>query len=174
MVDEAHGTGCIGPGGRGALAAAGVKADVIVGTLGKALGSYGAYAACSHELRELLINRARPFIFATAPGPPSVGAARAALAVVRSEPQLVERLQANAVVLREALRDAGLVADSPTQIMPLVVGEPEAAVAAAARAFRRCRNMKNSVAATSAWKYSVVPPLRLRVEQHAQCSLVER
>ncbi|HSO97815.1 MAG TPA: aminotransferase class I/II-fold pyridoxal phosphate-dependent enzyme, partial [Solirubrobacteraceae bacterium] len=68
VVDEAHGTGALGPGGRGGCAAAGVaeQVDVIVGTLGKALGSYGAYAACDAEIAELLLNTARPFIFSTA------------------------------------------------------------------------------------------------------------
>ena len=72
VVDEAHGTGAIGPGGRGTVAAAGLEGvvDVVVGTLGKALGSYGAYACTTSELREFLINRARPFIFSTAPSSP--------------------------------------------------------------------------------------------------------
>jgi glycine C-acetyltransferase/8-amino-7-oxononanoate synthase len=137
VVDEAHGTGCVGPGGRGALAAAGVSADVIVGTLGKALGSYGAYAACSSEVRELLINSARSFIFATAPAPPSVAAALAALGVLLEEPALVERLQANGELLRQSLASAGLAAESETQIVPLVVGEPEATMKAAGVALDR-------------------------------------
>ena len=69
MVDEAHGTGAIGPGGRGAVADAGLEGevDVIVGTLGKALGSYGAYVACDHLMARYLVNSARPLIFSTAP-----------------------------------------------------------------------------------------------------------
>ena len=137
IVDEAHGTGCVGPGGRGALSAAGVEADLIVGTLGKALGSYGAYAACSDEIRELLINSARSFIFATAPAPPSVGAALAALEVLRSEPGRVDRLHANAALLRESLAGCGLATASETQILPLIVGEPEATTIAAAAALDR-------------------------------------
>ena len=83
-VDEAHGTGALGPGGRGAVAAAGLsgEVDVIVGTLGKALGGYGAYVCASRQIVELLVNTARPFIFSTAPPPPSVGAALAALSVL--------------------------------------------------------------------------------------------
>ncbi|MGH2982404.1 MAG: aminotransferase class I/II-fold pyridoxal phosphate-dependent enzyme, partial [Solirubrobacterales bacterium] len=77
MVDEAHGTGAIGPGGRGSVAAAGLtgEVDVVVGTLGKALGGYGAYVCASAQVVELLVNAARPFIYSTAPPPPSVGAA---------------------------------------------------------------------------------------------------
>ena len=72
MVDEAHGTGCVGPGGRGAVAAAGLddEVDVVMGTLGKALGGYGAYVCGSAELVEYLINAVRPFIFSTALPPP--------------------------------------------------------------------------------------------------------
>src|SRR4051794_36322666 len=67
-VDEAHGTGCLGPGGRGAVAEAGVEdeVDVVIGTLSKALGAYGAFVACDHSLAQLLVNTARPFIFSTA------------------------------------------------------------------------------------------------------------
>jgi 8-amino-7-oxononanoate synthase len=127
MVDEAHATGALGPGGRGSVAAAGLgpgEVDVIVGTLGKALGSYGAYACASGELVELLLNRARPFIFSTAPPPPTVAAAQVALDLLESDPAMVGRLRANAAVLRASLRAAGL---SPggheSQIVPLEVGD---------------------------------------------------
>ena len=72
VVDEAHATGNVGPEGRGAIAAAGLEGevDVVIGTLGKALGSYGAYACGSAEIVEYLVNTARPLIFSTAPGPP--------------------------------------------------------------------------------------------------------
>ena len=95
IVDEAHATGAVGPGGRGSVAAAGPASDVdvIVGTLGKALGSYGAYVCASPEIIELLVNTARPFIFSTGLPPPSVGAAAAALELLQSEPDRVERLQ---------------------------------------------------------------------------------
>jgi len=125
VVDEAHGTGCCGPGGRGALAAVGLEgeADVVVGTLGKALGSYGAYAACSATTADWLVNRARSLIFSTAPPPPAMAGALAALDVLESEPERVVRLRANAEVLCAALAREGLdVAASPTQIVPLVVG----------------------------------------------------
>ncbi len=74
LVDEAHGTGALGPGGRGALAEAGLEGevDVIIGTLGKALGSYGAFAACDRQMARYLLNAARTFIFSTAPPPPAI------------------------------------------------------------------------------------------------------
>ncbi len=128
MVDEAHATGAIGPGGRGSVAAAGLseEVDLVVGTLGKALGSYGAYACASREIVEFLINSARPFIFSTAPPPPVVAAAAAALELLDSDPRRVERLQANATVLRTALSEEGLPAGgAPSQIVPVEVGDAE-------------------------------------------------
>jgi glycine C-acetyltransferase/8-amino-7-oxononanoate synthase len=140
MVDEAHATGAIGPGGRGAVAAAGLsgEVDVVVGTLGKALGSYGAYVCTSAETVDYLVNRARPFIFSTAPPPPAVGAARAALGVLEAEPERVDRLAANARALREALGAEGLIAGaSTTQIVPVMVGEAEPTMDLCERALER-------------------------------------
>jgi 8-amino-7-oxononanoate synthase len=132
LVDEAHATGCIGPGGRGSVAAAGLsgEVDVIVGTLGKALGGYGAYVCGPAEMVDFLVNSARPFIFSTAPPPPAVAAAQAALELLTETPKRVERLRANAAALRDALRSEGLEPiGSETQIVPLVVGEADDAMA---------------------------------------------
>lgn len=127
VVDEAHGTGCCGPEGRGAIADAGLgpdDVDVVVGTLGKALGSYGAFAACSATMADFLTNTARPLIFSTAPPPPSVAAALAALELVIEDPGYATRLQANANILRDALAREGFeVAGASTQIIPLIVGD---------------------------------------------------
>jgi 8-amino-7-oxononanoate synthase len=126
MVDEAHATGAIGPGGRGSVAAAGLgeEVDVIVGTLGKALGSYGAYVCATGELVEYLLNCARPFIFSTAPPPPTVAAGLAALQLLASDPRRVEQLRSNAAVLRAAMAAEGLpTGDAETQIVPLPVGD---------------------------------------------------
>jgi glycine C-acetyltransferase/8-amino-7-oxononanoate synthase len=139
VVDEAHGTGCLGEDGRGAVAAAGLdgEVDVVVGTLGKALGSYGAYAACSSTTARWLVNRARSLIFSTAPPPPALAAAGAALDVLAAEPWRVRRLQSNAAVLRAELAIVGF--DPPrsaTQIIPLVVGDAHTAVALSEAALR--------------------------------------
>jgi glycine C-acetyltransferase/8-amino-7-oxononanoate synthase len=125
MVDEAHATGALGPGGRGSVAAAGLsgEVDLVVGTLGKALGSYGAYVCASRELVEYLLNTARSFVFSTAPPPPVVAAALAALELLEAHPDRVERLRSNAAVLREALAEEGLaVGGAGTQIVPVGVG----------------------------------------------------
>jgi 8-amino-7-oxononanoate synthase len=132
LVDEAHATGCIGPAGRGSVAAAGLagEVDVIVGTLGKALGGYGAYVCGSRETTDYLVNSARPFIFSTAPTPPSVAAAIAALELLIEQPERVERVRANADALRAGLRAEGLEpSGSETQIVPLMIGEADDAMA---------------------------------------------
>jgi 8-amino-7-oxononanoate synthase len=140
MVDDAHGTGAIGPEGRGSVAAAGLEGevDVVVGTLGKALGSYGAYVCCDKPMAKYLINTARTLIFSTALSPPAVAAAMAALGLLREQPRRVEKLQRNAGVLREALAAEGLpVPPSSTQIVPLIVGDAGDAVRASERALER-------------------------------------
>jgi 8-amino-7-oxononanoate synthase len=137
MVDDAHGTGAIGPYGRGSVAAAALddEVDVVVGTLGKALGSYGAYVCCDEPMARYLINTARTLIFSTALSPPAVAAAMAALELLREQPRRVEKLQHNADVLRDALAAEGVpVTGSTTQIVPLLVGDASDAVRACERA----------------------------------------
>jgi 7-keto-8-aminopelargonate synthetase-like enzyme len=114
------------------------EVDVIVGTLGKALGSYGAYVCCEKQMAKYLINTARTLIFSTALSPPAVAAAMAALELLREQPRRVEKLQRNASVLREALAEEGLpVPDTTTQIVPIIVGEATEAVQASERALER-------------------------------------
>lgn len=132
IVDEAHATGVVGPGGRGLVAALGLEeeVDVLVGTLSKALGSYGGFACCDSPTASLLVNRARTLIFSTALPPPSVGAAREGLRIVREDPSVVERLRANARVLREELAAQGFAVEAGEMpIVPLVVGGPHEAMA---------------------------------------------
>jgi 8-amino-7-oxononanoate synthase len=140
MVDEAHATGSLGPGGRGSVAAAGLtdEVDLIVGTLGKALGSYGAYVCADGELVELLLNTARPFIFSTAPPPPALGAALRALEILEREPQRVETLHANALALRGALAEEGLApGGSATQIVPVPIGDAKPTMELSERLFEQ-------------------------------------
>ena len=138
MVDDAHGTGAVGPGGRGSVADAGLEdeVDVIVGTLGKALGSYGAYACCDKPMAKYLVNTARTLIFSTALPPPAAAGALAALGMLRDAPSLVDKLQRNARVLREALVAEGIEVpdECETQIVPVVVGDAAATMAACEQA----------------------------------------
>jgi 8-amino-7-oxononanoate synthase len=131
LVDEAHAIGSLGPGGRGALAEAGLEGEVdaLIGTLGKSLGSYGAYVCASEEMIRLLINTARSLIFSTAPPPPAVAGALAALELLQERPHRVQRLRSNARALRRALAEEGFpVADAEMQIVPLIVGDERAAM----------------------------------------------
>lgn len=130
MVDDAHGSGVLGERGMGTAELLRVSDDIDInmGTFGKALGSFGAYAALSVELRELLINRARSFIFSTSLPPSVLAASLAAIRVVRSSEgkRLRERLNANAILFRSLLLQAGFtVPDGSTQIIPLMTGSAE-------------------------------------------------
>ncbi len=109
VIDEAHGIGALGPGGRGALAELGLEdqVDVILGTLGKSLGSYGAFVACDRMMTQYLLNAARTVIFSTAPAPPAVAGALAALELLEERPRLVERLALNAATLSGGLEAEG-------------------------------------------------------------------
>jgi glycine C-acetyltransferase/8-amino-7-oxononanoate synthase len=140
MVDDAHGTGAIGPDGRGSVAAAGLEdeVDVLVGTLGKTLGSYGAFVCCERRMAKFLINTARTFIFSTALAPPQVAAAMAALELLVENPGRADKLLRNAAILREAIAAEGLPAPpGATQILPLVIGDAEDAVAVSEQALER-------------------------------------
>lgn len=131
LVDDAHGCGVLGPDGRGTAAAQGCAdaVDVTVGTLSKAFGSAGGYVTGSRDLCEWLRNRARGFVFDTALAPPSAGAAAEALRISRAEPERRER----AVALAKELA-AGLGVAAPAAcVVPLLVGDAEAAVALSAR-----------------------------------------
>ncbi|WP_040511100.1 8-amino-7-oxononanoate synthase [Gordonia soli] len=132
IVDEAHGLGVRGPGGRGLVAEAGLAGapDLIVTTVcSKSLGSQGGVVLGSHVVRSHLIDRARSFIFDTGLAPAAVGGARAALAVLQGDPTLPRRLHANAA----RLADRCGAPEPESAVISLVVGDPHAAVAAAAR-----------------------------------------
>jgi 8-amino-7-oxononanoate synthase len=131
VVDEAHATGALGEDGRGAVCEAGLQGevDVLVGTLGKALGSYGAYVCARKEMANYLLNTARPLIFSTAPPPPAVAGALAALELLQEDPTVVARLHEAAQTLRRALAQEGFaVWEGDMHIAPLVVGDSEDAV----------------------------------------------
>ena len=130
MVDDAHGSGVLGSNGRGCAELLAVMGDVDIhmGTFGKALGSFGAYAAISAELRELLVNRARSFIFSTSLPPAVLAASLAALELVRSPEgrELRERLSANTSLFKRLLNDAGFsTGNATTQIVPIMCGDAE-------------------------------------------------
>ena len=132
MVDDAHGLGVLGREGRGSLDHLGLnqeEAPILVGTLGKAFGTFGAFVAGSEELIETLIQRSRTYIYTTAPPPALAQATRASLAIVRREPWRRLRL---AELVRRFRREARALdlplTGSPTPIQPILAGDVERAL----------------------------------------------
>jgi 8-amino-7-oxononanoate synthase len=126
MVDEAHATGVFEPNGAGLVAklCLGDRVLVQMGTLGKALGGFGAYVAGGKALRELLINRCRSFIFTTALPPAVMAMALAAIELVQREPERREALRNNCELLQAGLKSLGYsLANSRSQILPLMIGD---------------------------------------------------
>ncbi|KGJ17180.1 8-amino-7-oxononanoate synthase [Paracoccus sanguinis] len=134
IVDEAHATGVWGPGGKGLSHALEGRENVItLHTLGKALGGSGALLCLPAVLRAALINRARPFIFATAPSPLMAVAGGAALDLLRDEPDLPQRLHDHiALFSQEMSARLPHLPMSGSQIVPLIVGEDAATMRLAA------------------------------------------
>ncbi|MBI1996351.1 MAG: 8-amino-7-oxononanoate synthase [Deltaproteobacteria bacterium] len=128
MVDEAHATGVYEPNGAGLIAKLGLGEGVFVqmGTLGKALGGFGAYIAGSKALRDLLINRCRSFIFTTSLPPAVMAMTIAAIGLVEREPERRQALRGNSAALRGGLASLGYVmGGSRSQILPLIVGDAQ-------------------------------------------------
>ena len=140
LVDEAHGTGVFGPDGRGAASELGVadRVPIKVGTLSKALGSVGGFVAGSNRLIDWLTNHARSLIFSTAAPAATAAAAREALRIVGTEPERRVRVRACGDRLRIALTEFGYsVIESTGPIVPVVIGDPIAAVALSDRLAER-------------------------------------
>lgn len=140
-VDEAHASGVLGHGGRGAVEHFGLADPRIIqmGTLGKALGSFGAFVASRADVIELLLNRARSFVFTTGLPPAVVASALAAVAVVRAEPERRDRLAALTARLRDGLARVGFrVTGAPgVPIVPVLIGEAAPTMALARALFER-------------------------------------
>ncbi len=134
LVDDAHGLGVLGAHGRGTLEHYGLQPEapvILLGTLGKAFGSFGAFIAGDAELVEYLIQRARPYIYTTALPPAVAEATRASLRIVQEENWRRDVLNARIAQFRSGAAQLGLkLLDSPTPIQALILGEAQAAVAA--------------------------------------------
>lgn len=130
VVDEAHATGVMGERGMGL--ACGKMADIVIGTFGKAAGSFGAYFACSEKFRDYLINCCAGIIYSTALPPPVIGAIDAALDLIPSMGEERKILLQNADYLRRSLHEMGLdTGASSTQIIPVIIGKEELALSLA-------------------------------------------
>ena len=168
MVDDCHATGFMGPKGAGTPAHAGVKVDILTGTLGKALGgALGGYVAASQPVIDLLRQRARPYLFSNALPPAVVGAALAALDIVEEADELRERLFHNAAYWRDGLQALGfrlLPGEHP--IIPVMLGE-----APLAQAFAAALDKRGVM--VSAFFYPVVPRggARIRTQMNAALTM---
>ncbi len=128
LIDEAHGLGVFGQGA-GLCAEMGVKPDVIVANMTKALGSGGGFVAASRKFIDLLLNTARSFIFSTGLAPACAGSALKAVEIVEAEPGLGRELLRRSKSFRALVQEKGFdVPDYPSQIIPLVIGSNQAAV----------------------------------------------
>jgi len=151
VVDDAHGLGVLGARGGGVLEHFGLGSDaapVLVGTLGKAFGSFGAFVAGSAALIELLIQKARTYLYTTALPEPVAAATRAALALIGRASGRRERLAALVTRFRAAAHAAGVpLGSSTTPIQPVLLGSPAAALAA-----------QRHLAAAGYWVVAIRPP----------------
>jgi 8-amino-7-oxononanoate synthase len=171
IVDEAHGLGVFGEGGRGAVHAAGLagSADVVMtATLSKSLGAQGGAVLGPPVVVAHLVDTARPFIFDTGLAPASVGAAAEALRILREQPELAERVRAGARALYELALGEGLSATIPTgAVTSILIGDPDLAVEAAGI----CAEQG---AAVGCFRPPSVPDGRSRLRLTARADLTER
>lgn len=131
LVDDAHGTGVMGPNGRGTIEHFGLNpADVIqMGTLSKAIGASGGYIAGTGSLKEYLINTSKAFIYTTAQPPAIAAATTTALQIIQKEPERRERLWENRNYLYSELKNMGFqFTDTQSPILPIIVKSPETAL----------------------------------------------
>jgi 8-amino-7-oxononanoate synthase len=131
LVDDAHGVGTIGKGGRGTASHFGLdnEVDLIVGTFSKSLASIGGFVCADADVIEWIRHFGRPSIFSASPPPASVMAATTALQVLMEQPEIVDKLQANAKLLRDGIRDAGFdIGITETPIVPIQIGDERKAV----------------------------------------------
>jgi glycine C-acetyltransferase len=166
LVDDSHGVGVVGRTGRGVVEHFGVvgHVDVITGTLGKALGgAAGGYVASTHDICDLLAQRSRPQLFSNALPPTVACSARAAVHVLRTQPQLVGKLRENTRWFRAALRERGFSPlDGEAAIIPIIVGETS-------RAIELSQRLLDHGVFVTGFGYPVVPEgtARIRVQMSA-------
>lgn len=149
MVDEAHATGIFGHDGSGMVSQLQLaqKVDLIMGTFGKAMGSFGAYVACSKQIKQFLVNTSRSFIYSTALPPAVIAANIATIDLLAEEPFRRKQLLQNAEFFRNELTKRGFDILGSSQIVPLMVNTSEKAVA-----------MSNRLKENGFWALPIRPP----------------
>lgn len=128
-VDDAHGAGTIGTGGRGTADHFNLKPDILMGTFSKSFASQGGYVCGSQELIEWLRHKSRTFMFSAALAPASAASALKVLQILKEEPQIVDRVRENAAYLKNAFENAGLdTMNTQTCVVPVFIGADEGAL----------------------------------------------
>jgi len=178
VVDEAHALGVLGPSGRGLCAAAGVEADAITGTFGKAFGAGGAFVAGCPELVSWLWNRARSFVFSTGLSPAVAAAAAEGVRIAENEHDRRQRVLDNSERFRAGLAQLGLRALGFGHIVPWVVGEPAEAVQLAAElcasgVFVRAIRPPTVPAGTSRLRFTFTAAHRVEDVDHALAAVAD-
>ncbi len=171
MVDDAHGEGVVGRGGRGIVDHFGLhgRVDVEVGTMSKAFGAVGGYVAGSNELIEWLRQRGRPFLFSSAVTPPDVAACLAAVGILDASTELVDRLWSNAAVFKAMMTSYGFdLGSSDTPITPVMLGEEHLA-----REFSR-RLLEDRAVFAQAISFPTVPRGKARIRVMISAAHSER
>ena len=138
MVDDAHGLGVVGKGGRGTASHFGLesKVDIVMGTFSKSLASLGGYMAASETVCEYVRHNSRPFIFSASMPPACCAAAEKALDILKEQPSLTERLSELATYMRKALKAKSIrIKDAPTPIIPIYISDAETTLTVAKRLF---------------------------------------
>lgn len=138
MVDDAHGLGVVGKGGRGTASHFGLesKIDIVMGTFSKSLASLGGYMAASETVCEYVRHNSRPFIFSASMPPACCAAAEKALDILKEQPSLTERLSELATYMRKALKAKSIrIKDAPTPIIPIYISDAETTLTVAKRLF---------------------------------------
>ncbi|NLW87337.1 MAG: glycine C-acetyltransferase [Planctomycetes bacterium] len=163
-VDDSHGHGVLGDKGGGVCEHYGVAADIVTGTLGKALGgAAGGFIAGPADVIEMLVQASRPQLFSNALPPAVAGGALEAIRILRNDPALVATLRSNVAYMRGALKSKGLeVLDSPSAILPIIIGPT-------AKALEMSRKLLTEGVLVTGFGYPVVPEgaARLRVQVSA-------
>lgn len=149
MVDEAHATGVFGKNGSGIVEEEGLacKIEIIMGTFSKALGSFGAYVACSGKIKDYLINKCRSFIYSTALPPSVIAANLTSLDLIKEEAFRRRELLINADYFRDELQKKGFITKGSSQIIPLIIGENE-----------KCIRISNELKKRGYWALPIRPP----------------
>jgi glycine C-acetyltransferase len=166
MVDDAHGTGVLGRTGRGTAEQFGLgsRIDIHMGTLGKALGGFGAFVAASRDIIDYLVNRARSFIYSTSLPPPVLASSLAALDIVDSSEglDLRQRLSGHAAFLRQSLQSSGFdTLGSETHIVPILTGDSQ-----------RTMDFSQALLAGGIYVQGIRPPTVPRGSGRLRCTLM--